>query len=72
LINDPVLILADEPTGEMDPFTGEEIVAKLVELNRNYDMTLVVASHGTFPFDQADRIFFLKDGRLVSKEEAGY
>ena len=72
LINDPVLILADEPTGEMDPITGREIVAKLVKLNRNYNITLVVTSHGTFPFNQADRILFLKDGRLVSKEEAGY
>ena len=72
LINDPVLILADEPTGEMDPITGREIVAKLVELNRNYNVTLVVTSHGTFPCNQVDRVLFLKDGRLVSKEEAGY
>jgi putative ABC transport system ATP-binding protein len=72
LINDPVLILADEPTGEMDPITGREIVAKLVELNRNHNVTLVVTSHGTFPYDRADRVLFLKDGRLVSKEEAGY
>lgn len=72
LINDPVLILADEPTGEMDPITGKEIVAKLVELNRNCNVTLVVTSHGTFPCNQVDRVLFLKDGRLASKKEAGY
>ena len=72
LINDPVLILADEPTGEMDPITGREIVAKLVELNRNHNVTLVVTSHGAFPCNQVDRVLFLRDGRLVSKEEAGY
>ena len=72
LVKDPTVILADEPTGEMDPITGKEIVAKLVELKRNSKVTLVVASHGTFPYTQADRTLFIKDGRIVSQKEAGY
>lgn len=72
LAGDPVLILADEPTGEIDPTVGKEIVAKLVELNRRHNVTLVVASHGAFPYDLAKRVIFLKNGRLVSQEEAGY
>jgi putative ABC transport system ATP-binding protein len=72
LVKNPVLILADEPTGEMDPMAGEEIVAKLVELNRKSNVTTVVVSHGTFMCNQADRTLFLKDGKIVSRKEAGY
>jgi len=72
LASDPILILADEPTGEIDPITGKEIVTKLVELNRKHNVTLIVASHGTFPYNLAKRVLFLRDGKLVSQEEAGY
>lgn len=72
LANDPILILADEPTGEMDPIAGREIVSKLFELNQESNVTVVVASHGVFPHHKAKRVLFLKDGRLVSKEKAGY
>jgi ABC-type lipoprotein export system ATPase subunit len=72
LVKNPVLILADEPTGEMDPITGEEIVAKLIELNQKSKVTTVVVSHGSFPYNQADRTLFLKDGKIVSQKQAGY
>jgi len=72
LVKNPVLILADEPTGEMDPIAGREIVAKLVELNRKLKVTMIVASHGAFPYTQTDRTLFIKDGKLVSQKEAGY
>jgi putative ABC transport system ATP-binding protein len=72
LVKDPVLILADEPTGEMDPMAGREIVEKLVELNRKSKVTLIVATHGTFPHAQADRTLFLDAGKIVTQEEAGY
>jgi putative ABC transport system ATP-binding protein len=72
LVKDPILILADEPTGEMDLMAGEEIVAKLVELNRKSRATTVVVSHGAFPYSQADRTLFIKDGKIVSQKEAGY
>ncbi len=72
LVRDPVLILADEPTGEMDPMAGKEITAKLVELNRKSKVAVVVVSHGVFPYHQADRTLFLKEGRVVSQAEAGY
>jgi putative ABC transport system ATP-binding protein len=65
LVKDPTIIIADEPTGEMDPISGKEIVAKLLELNRESKITIIVASHGTFPYAEADRTVFLKDGKLV-------
>jgi len=72
IVKDPVLILADEPTGEMDPMTGREIFEKLVELNRKSQVTLVVASHGGILHSEADRALFIKAGKLVSQKEAGY
>jgi ABC-type lipoprotein export system ATPase subunit len=72
IVKAPTLILADEPTGEMDPIAGKEIVQKLIELNKKSKVTLIVASHGTFPYDQADRTLFIKEGTLVSQKEAGY
>lgn len=72
LARDPPLVLADEPTGEMDPVTGGEIVAKLVELNQKYHVTVVVVSHGTFTYNVASRVLFMKDGKVVSQVEAEY
>src|SRR3989337_2162257 len=72
LVKNTILILADEPTGEMDPMAAEEIIAKLVELNRKSKVTTVVVSHGTFPYKQADRTLFLNNGKIVSQKEAGY
>ena len=72
IVKAPVLILADEPTGEMDPIAGKEIVEKLIEFHSKLKVTLVVASHGAFPYKQADRTLFIKDGKIVSQKEAGY
>ena len=72
LANDPVLILADEPIGEMDPIAGEEIVAKLVELNVRSNVTVVVASHGAFPLSQVDRTLYIKEGKIVPQKEEAF
>ena len=72
IVKDPVLILADEPTGEMDPITSREILEKLVELNRKSKITLIVASHGTLMLSEADLTLFMKAGGIVSQKEAGY
>jgi putative ABC transport system ATP-binding protein len=72
LVKDPVLVLADEPTGEMDPVTGEEILEKLIELNRKSKITLIVASHRPLMHSEVDRTLFIKDGRIASQKEAGY
>jgi putative ABC transport system ATP-binding protein len=72
LIKDPAVILADEPTGEMDPIAGKEIMEKLIELNKKAGVTLIVASHGTLVSRLANRTVFLKVGKMVSQKEAGY
>jgi lipoprotein-releasing system ATP-binding protein len=62
LINQPDLLLADEPTGNLDSHTGGEIIALLAELQREYRLTLVIATHDSRVADQAPRIITLVDG----------
>ena len=70
LANDPALLLADEPTGNLDPAAAAEIISKLAEPVRQHHVTLVVATHGTFPLDVADRALELADGALRPVEPA--
>jgi putative ABC transport system ATP-binding protein len=72
IVKDPVIILADEPTGEMDPVAGREIFETLIGMNKKSKVTIIVASHGTIQHSETDRILFIAAGRLVSQKEAGY
>ncbi|MBO9369981.1 MAG: ATP-binding cassette domain-containing protein, partial [Chloroflexi bacterium] len=65
LINTPKVILADEPTGNLDSQTGAEIVALLRQLNREQGVTVLVATHNEAVAQAADRILRLRDGRVV-------
>lgn len=65
LANDPILILADEPTGDVDPETGQEIIEMLTARVKDKKAALIVATHGNFPLDIADRVLRLKDGELL-------
>lgn len=65
LINTPKVILADEPTGNLDSQAGAEIVALLRQLNREQGMTVLVATHNQAVAQAADRTIRLRDGRVV-------
>jgi putative ABC transport system ATP-binding protein len=64
LIGQPTLLLADEPTGNLDTTTGAEIMALLKELNREQGLTLLVVTHDPEVAAFADRIVQLRDGRI--------
>jgi putative ABC transport system ATP-binding protein len=68
LVNDPSLILADEPTGAVDERTGLEILALFQELNKN-GRTIVVVTHDKDVGRHADRVLSLRDGRLIADEK---
>ncbi len=65
LANDPEVILADEPTGNLDSKTGEEILKLLKSLNKNENKTLIVVTHDDKIAKEADRIAYLADGKVV-------
>lgn len=71
LINSPGLILADEPTGNLDSQSGAEIMALFQRLNRVENVAVVVITHDREVAAVARRIVELKDGRLVQNEPAG-
>jgi ABC-type lipoprotein export system ATPase subunit len=64
LINRPELLLADEPTGNLDHATGREIVQLLRTLNRQEGLTIVMVTHDETIAARADRIVRLADGRV--------
>jgi putative ABC transport system ATP-binding protein len=68
LINRPALVLADEPTGNLDSKNSKEIVELLKLSNRRYRQTLIVVTHAVDIALQADRIITLADGRIVKDE----
>lgn len=71
LITNPKIILADEPTGNLDSRNGEAVVELLADLNRKLGRTVVIATHSTIADSVATREICLKDGMLVdSKCEA--
>jgi putative ABC transport system ATP-binding protein len=64
----PALLLADEPTGNLDSATGKQIIELLVGMNRRLGTTLVLVTHDTALAAHAERVVTLRDGRIVSDE----
>ena len=68
LANSPRLLLADEPTGNLDSFSGAEIMAIFRQLNQEQGMSVLVVTHSPVVSETADRIITLSDGRIVSDQ----
>jgi len=68
LANHPSIILADEPTGDLDTHTGEEVMRVLREASRKEGATVIVVTHDPSISRLTDRIFFMKDGRIIGEK----
>lgn len=68
MINDPAFILADEPTGNLDSKTSQDIIELLKYTNQKYHQTLLLITHDEKIALQADRIITIGDGKIVSDE----
>lgn len=65
LVNDPSLILADEPTGNLDTKTGEIVLGTFQRLNEEQGKTIILITHERDVAEHADRIIFIRDGELI-------
>ena len=68
LINDPILLLADEPTGNLDTRNSHDIMATLQSLNRQRGVTIIVVTHESDIAAYADRVITMRDGQVISDE----
>lgn len=67
IVNQPELILADEPTGNLDPITSEEIVDLLMHINKKHSTTVLMATHDYIVIDKfRSRVIACEDGKIVS------
>lgn len=70
LVNKPAIVWADEPTGDLDSKTSQEIVDLMRKLNRENGQTFVVVTHSLEIGEQTDRIIWMKDGQIVAEPQA--
>jgi putative ABC transport system ATP-binding protein len=70
IVTDPDLILADEPTGDLDRKAGDEILALLQTLNRDYGKTIVMVTHDSHAAARAKRTLYMNKGSLAEEPEA--
>lgn len=68
LITNPAIILADEPTGNLDEANGQEVMRLLRESARKFNQTIILVTHDLDISKEADRIIQIEDGRIVSSE----
>ena len=71
MINNPKIIFADEPTGNLDSKSGKDIMNILMKLNKEADVTLVIVTHDQNIASKTDRIIYLKDGIIIKEKRRG-
>jgi len=71
LINDPAIVLADEPTGNLDSRNGQIVVELLAELNRQWQRTVIIATHSTLADSLATTKISLRDGMIADEVGSG-
>jgi putative ABC transport system ATP-binding protein len=69
LMNEPSILLADEPTGNLDSRNGEQVLELLRRLARDHNVTLVMATHDPRIAERADHVVEMRDGKVVGKGE---
>jgi len=71
LANDPIVLLADEPTGNLDSATGRQVIQTLMDVNRVHGRTLILVTHDPDLASLADEVIALRDGRVVERRQLG-
>jgi ABC-type lipoprotein export system ATPase subunit len=71
LANKPAIILADEPTGDLDTESGAEVIDLMKHLNENLDTTFIVVTHDPAVSRETERVLIMRDGRIVHEHRVG-
>lgn len=71
LANEPALVLADEPTGDLDSQSGAEVIELMRQLNRELNTTFIIVTHDPAVARQTERILIMRDGRIVHEHTVG-
>ena len=71
MMNEPALMLADEPTGNLDSKASEEIISLLRLSNKKYNQTVIVITHDEKIALEADRVITIDDGKIIKDERNG-
>lgn len=72
LVNNPSLLLADEPTGNLDSKTGDIVLETFKELNKKHKTTIILITHERYVADHAEKVITIRDGEIVDGEESDY
>ena len=72
LVNNPALLLADEPTGNLDSKTGDIVLETFGELNKKQKTTIILITHERYVAEHADRVITIRDGEIVDGDEYDY
>ena len=67
IVNNPSLVLADEPTGALDSKAATMLLESLEDLNKNLNATIMMVTHDAFTASYANRILFIKDGKIFNE-----
>ena len=70
MINNPDIILADEPTGELDTKTGDKVMKYMRKMNEEKDVSFLIVTHDTEYIEKGDRLIEMKDGNLIKKNKS--
>ena len=69
IVNDPAIVLADEPTGNLDSRSGTEVLKIFQQMNRERGMTIIFVTHDTFVARHTDRVVMLRDGLIIADQK---
>ena len=72
LANDPEIILADEPTGNLDSKTGKYVIDFLIKLNKEKNKTIIMVTHDDHLSKFAQKVYYLKDGKIIKNKNNNY
>jgi len=68
LVTDPLIVLADEPTANLDSVTSHKVIELMRKMQREFNTTFIFSTHDTHLIDEVDRVLYLEDGKIIKDE----